>query len=158
MRHLFVIPAVLFALALCARAMSDERPITPNQLDQQNYKFAVSANTASNGVAFHVTITAKSGEIDPGSEADLAVVAHTKEGRGASSTTSIGPFAHSVPIAFKKDKRTWTADFTLPRESLKTPGLCFVFSEFAHAMENGKSVTMPSVTFYEIKLKEFVKE
>lgn len=158
MRQLLILPAVLFAFTLFARASSDERTITPNQLDQENYTFAVSANTVSNGVAFHVTITTKTGEIDPDLKADLAIVAHTKEGHGASSTTSIGPFAHSAPIAFKKDKRTWTADFTLPRESLKTPGLCFVFFEQAQDTVKGQRVAMPSITFYEIKLKEFAKE
>src|ERR1051325_3272414 len=36
MRHLLIIPSLLFAIVLSARAMSDELSITPSQLDQQN--------------------------------------------------------------------------------------------------------------------------
>jgi hypothetical protein len=50
------------------------------------------------------------------------------------------------------------ADFSVPRDALKTEGLCFVFTELAHAMVNGKPMTMASATFYEVRLKDFVKE
>jgi len=63
-----------------------------------------------------------------------------------------------IPITLKKEKRVWTADFTLPKKSLDTDGLCFVFTQYGHATINGKRVAMPSAIFYEIKLKEFVKE
>jgi hypothetical protein len=158
MRHLLIIPTVLFALVISARAASVELPVTPSQLDQNNYKFTVSTAATNNGIAFHVIITAKQSEIFSDSEANLGVVTHPKDGKDTITGTSITPFQPTVPIAFNKAKRAWTADFTLPRESLKTPGLCFVFSELAHDTVNGQRVAMPSVTFYEIKLKEFVKE
>lgn len=155
MRHLLIIPSILFALILSAHATSVELTVTPDQLDQQNYKFTVTASATNNAVAFHVIITAKHDEIAADSEANLAVVNHGKDGPGRSA--AIAPFQPTVPIAFNKDKHAWTVDFTLPRESLKTPGLCFIFSELAHTTVNDKRVTMPSITFYEIKLKDFVK-
>jgi hypothetical protein len=158
MRQLLIIPSVLFAFILSAHATSVELPVTPNQLDQQNYKFAVTATPTNNAVAFHVVITAKQSEISSDSEGNLVVVTHTKDGQGSRTGTEIKPFQPTVPIAFNKDKHAWTADFTLPREALKTPGLCFLFSELAHSMFNGKPIAMPSITFYEIKLKDFVKE
>jgi hypothetical protein len=158
MRNLLIIPSLLFALILSAHATSVELPVTPNQLDQQNYKFSVTADATNHGVTFHVVITAKHDEISADCEANLAVVNHSKDGSHSGKGTSITPFQPTVPIAFNKDKHAWTADFTLPREALKTTGLCFVFTELAHTMVNGKPVAMPSITFYEIKLKDFVKE
>jgi hypothetical protein len=158
MRRLLIIPAVLFALALSARATNVELPITPSQLDQHNYKFSVSANATNQSIAFHVIITAKNDEVSADSEANLVVVNHTQEARGPAAGTGMTPFTPTVPIAFNKSKRAWTVDFALPREALKTPGLCFVFSELAHDTVNGQRAAMPSITFYEIKLKDFVKE
>lgn len=158
MRHLLIIPSILFALILSAHASSIELPITSSQLDQQNYKFAVTANTTNNAVAFHVVITAKHDEIASDCEANLAVVTHSKDGKGSNNGISITPFQPTVPIAFNKDKHAWTADFTLPQDALKTTGLCFIFSELGHATAKDKRLAMPSITFYEIKLKDFVKE
>jgi hypothetical protein len=158
MRQLLLVPAVLFALALSARATNIELPITPSQLDQHNYKFSVSANSTNQSIAFHVIITAKNDEVGPDCEANLVLVNHTKDSQGPTTGPGMTPFTPTVPIAFNKSKRTWTVDFALPRESLKTPGLCFVFSELAHDTVNGQRVAIPSITFYEIKLKEFVKE
>jgi len=158
MRHLLTVPTILFALVLSACATNVELPVTPGQLDQNNYKFSVSTAVTNQGVAFHVIITAKNNEIPSDSEANLALISQTKNAQGLLAGTGITPYPSAVPIAFNKDKRAWTADFTLPRESLKTPGLCFIFSELAHDTTNSQHIAMPSITFYEIKLKEFVKE
>jgi hypothetical protein len=158
MRQLLIIPSVLLALIFSAHATSVELPVTPDQLDQQNYKFTVAANPTNNAVAFHIIVTAKHDEIPADSEANLAVVTHSKDGKGSNNGTSISPFQPTVPIAFSKDKHAWTIDFTLPHDALKTPGLCFIFSEIAHTPVKNKHAAMPSITFYEIKLKEFVKE
>ncbi len=158
MRQLLIIPTILLALILSAHASSVELPITPSQLDQQNYKFAVTATATNNAVAFHLVITAKQSEIPADSEGNLAIVIHAKDAQGSRTGTDIKPFQPTVPIAFNKEKHSWTVDFTLPREALKTPGLCFIFSELAHTIVHGKPVSMPSITFYEIKLKDFVKE
>lgn len=158
MRQLLIIPSILFALILSAHATSVELPITPNQLDYQNYKFAVTPTATNNAVAFHIVIAAKQSEISSDSEGNLAVVTHSKDGKGSRTGTEIKPFQPTVPITFNKDKHAWTVDFTLSREALKTPGLCFIFSELAHSTVNGKTIAMPSITFYEVKLKDFVKE
>jgi len=158
MRQLLIIPSVLFAFILSAHATSVELPITPNQLDQQNYKFSVTTAATNDAVAFHVVITAKQSEILSDSEGNLAVVTHSKDAQGSRTGTEIKPFQPTVPIALNKDKHAWTVAFTVPRESLKTPGLCFIFSELGHSVAHGKPIAMPSITFYEIKLKEFVKE
>jgi hypothetical protein len=63
-----------------------------------------------------------------------------------------------IPLRVKKDKRVWEADFTVSYELLEKPGLCFGFTEIAHATIDGKSVAMPSADFYEIKLRDFLKQ
>jgi len=111
MRQLLIIPSVFFALMFSAHATSVELPITPNQLDQQNYKFAVTTTATNDAVAFHVVITAKQSEIFADSEGNLAVAAHTKDTQGGRGT-EIKPFQPTVPIALNKDKHVWTADLT----------------------------------------------
>ena len=158
MRLLLSITAIFLAFAFSAHASSIELTITPSQLDQHNFKFAVTANATNKSVAFHVIITAKNEEMPADSEANLVTITHSKDGRGQMTGTDIKAFVPTVPIAYNKAKNSWTVDFTLPREALKTPGLCFVFSELAHTVMNGKPIAMPAITFYEIKLKDFVKQ
>jgi hypothetical protein len=57
----------------------------------------------------------------------------------------------------KKEKRIWVANFTVSRQVLKNQEAAFVFSETSHTTMNGKVIAMPSMTFYEIKLRDFAK-
>ncbi|HWC59443.1 MAG TPA: hypothetical protein VHC44_07090 [Verrucomicrobiae bacterium] len=157
MRHLLIIPIILLAI-LSAGASSVELPVTPNTLNRYDYTFTVSAEATNAATAFHITITPKKEDIDSDSKADLAIVTHVNSTEAAPTETTITAFTPPTPITLTKDKRVWTADFVISRESLKTHGLCFIFSELAHQTVNGKRITMPSVTFYEIKLADFVKE
>jgi len=154
-RSLFVTIVWLIA-ALSANAASVEIPVTPNDLDHYHYLFAVSMNTNRNGVAFRVTITAKTHEIPAGSSANVSIVTHTK--RNGGELHKLEKVKPPVRIALKKDKRVWKANFTVSTELLKKPGVCFVFTEMAHAIENGKDVAVPSADFYEIKLQDFWKQ
>jgi hypothetical protein len=158
MRHFLTIFTMWIAMVLSAHASSIELPVTPDNLDQQNYTFTISASSTNKGASFHITITAKKEDIAQDSNADLAIVTHTKTSEGAISGTSFAAFTPAIPITLKKEKRVWTADFTVPHESLKTSGLCFIFTELAHdTLNNGKRIAMPSATFYEIKLEDFAK-
>ncbi len=159
MRHFLTIFTVWIAMVLSAHASSVELPVTPDNLDRPNYTFKVVANSTNKGTSFHITITSKSEDIAADSNADLAIVTHTKNSEGAISGTSFAAFTAATPVILKKEKHIWTAGFTLPHESLKTPGLCFIFTELAHdAINNGQRIAMPSATFYEIKLEDFAKE
>jgi len=158
MRHLLIVPSILFAIVLSTQATIVELPITPKQLDRQNYRFSITAHATNNDVAFHVVITTKKDEITPDSEAKLVTIGHSKDRHGALLGTSFTPFLPVAPLTLNQTKHTWTADFLVTRRSLKNPGLCFIFSEPAHTAIDGKIVAMPSVTFYEIQLKDFLKE
>ena len=114
--------------------------------------FTVTTNAAPDGIAFHLTITNKTGDIFPDSSAYMAKVVHEQD-----RTRSIGPAAPPIPVTLKKEPRVWTADFTIPNKQLLQPGLCFVFGELAHATMNGKLIAMPSMDFYEFKLRDFFK-
>ena len=61
-------------------------------------------------------------------------------------------------VTIKKEKRVWDAHFTVSYDLLAKPGLCFVFTEIAHATIDGKIVAMPSADFYVIKLRDFLKQ
>jgi hypothetical protein len=158
MRHRLIIPIIWLALVSSARAMSVELPVSPESLDQSHYRFSVATNPTNQGIAFHITILAKKDEIASDSHADVSIVSHTKDSQGSPTGTTIGPMTPTIPLALNKDKHTWTADFTVSRDALKTPGLCFVFTELSHTTIDGKLIAMPSATFYEMKLTDFVKE
>jgi hypothetical protein len=103
MRHLFIIPSIWLAIVASAHALSIELPVTPNNLDQNNYTFTVSSSTTNNQVAFHVSITGKKEDIASSSNVGVAIVTHTKDSQGATSGTSIAAYAPEIPIAVKKD-------------------------------------------------------
>ena len=144
------------SLILSAHGLSVEIPVTATNLDQYKYRFAISTNAATNGVAFHVTITAKKEDIPSDSAVGLSIVTHTQDARG--STHSIEGVKPTVEVRLKKDNRVWTADFTTSHELLKKPGLCLVFTEITHTIVDGKRVSMPSADFYEIRLQDFLKQ
>jgi hypothetical protein len=143
-------------LVVSAYGLSDEISVTATNLDQYNYHFSVSTNPAPGGVTFHVTITAKRDNIPADySKVGISLVTHAKTRDGESR--SITGVKTEIPVSIKKEKRVWEAHFTVSFELLEKPGLCFVFTEFAHETINGKTVAMPSADFYEIKLLDFLK-
>jgi hypothetical protein len=125
--------------------------VTPKTLDQGEYVFSISTNSTQNGISFHVTITAKTGEIFPDSRSDLSVVTRQTE-------SSPGSIRTVKQVTLKKEAHTWTADFVATPELLKTPDICFVFIAYAHDVENGKTVQMPSADFYAVRLLNFLKK
>jgi hypothetical protein len=148
-------PKILLCLTLVLSGVlssygrSTQIPLTPQTLDQGEYVFSISTNSTHDGISFHVTITAKKGDIFPDSRADLSIVM-----RGP-NVPAIRPIKE---VTLKKDGHTWMADFVATPELLKTPGICFVFTAYAHAIENGRTVSMPSADFYEIRLLDFLKQ
>ena len=150
--------ASIFWLALVSsmRATSEELPVTPTNLDTYGYTFLVLTNTTQDGVTFHVTITDKQYDIYPDSGADIDMVIHKKFADG-SMERSFGRVTPAIPVALKKEKRFWTADFAVPHTLLENTNACFVFSVLAHSTVNGKIIPMPSVTFYELRLQDFAK-
>ena len=141
---------------LSTHGRSLEIHVSTTNLDQYKYRFSISTNAATNGVAFHVIITAKKEDVPSDSAAGLALVTHTQDAGG--STHSIEPVKPAVEVRLKKDKRVWTADFIASHELLIKPGSCFVFTETAHTIVDGERVTMPSADFYEIRLQDFLKK
>jgi hypothetical protein len=152
----FVTFGLWLSLVSSAHGMGVEIPITPTNFDQYKYRFLISTNAATKGVAFPVTITAKKEDIHADSASSLSIVTHTQAGGG--SMHSIAGVKPEIPITMKKSERVWQADFTVSKELLENPGFCFVFTEIAHATIEGKSVAMPSADFYEIKLHDFLKQ
>jgi hypothetical protein len=97
------------------------------------------------------TLAAKTGEIFPDSQADLSIVTRQTE-------SSPGSIRTVEQVTLKKEDHTWTADFVATPELLKTPGICFVFTAYAHDVENGKTFQMPGADFYAVRLLDFLKK
>jgi len=152
-RHVTIAAAFWLVLVLSARGSSIDIPVTPTSLDQGQFLFSISTQPAEWGMSFHVTITATSGDIPPDSDAGLSVVTTSTEG-----ARSMGPVKDEPPLTLQKGDRIWKADFIASNSLLENPNVCFVFGVIAHAMENGKSVPMPSADIYEIKLHDFLKK
>src|ERR1041385_7269216 len=132
MQRLLIAP-VWLAVILFADARSSQIRVTPGHLDTSSYSFSVSTNSAKEGIYFHVTITAKAEDTSSDwCNADLKI-ATRKETPGGGVSGSIGAVEPPIPVTLKKGKRVWGADFTVSHESLKKPGLCFVFKEQAHS-------------------------
>ena len=154
--RLFVTLGLWLALVLSAHGLSVEIPITTTNLDQYKYRFSIATNAAAGGVSFHIIVTAKKEDIPADSEASVAIVTHTKTRYGvASSMAGVRP---AIPVRVKTDKRVWEASFTVSHELLEKPGLCFLFTELAHATIHGKTEVDCHADFYEIKLRDFLKQ
>ena len=154
MHRLFVTLGLWLTLVFTVHGVSVEIPVTTTNLDQYKYRFSVSTNATTGGVTFHIIVTAKKDDIHADSEIGLSIVTHTKSGDG--EIHSIAGVKPEIPVTTKRDLRVWTADFTVSHDLLKKPGLCFVFTEFAHSIIDGKSVVRPSADFYQIQLKDFL--
>ena len=156
MRYSFIASIVWLAVVSSACATSVELPVTPTNLDTYGYAFSVFTNATKDGVAFHLTITNKQYDIYPDSSAGVDMVIHKKLADGGMEG-SVGAVTPEIPVTLKKEKRLWTADFTVSSTLLKNPDAYFVFSVLAHSTVNGKIIPMPSVTFYELRLQDFAK-
>jgi hypothetical protein len=154
MQRLIITKILWLAIGLAALGRSVEIPVTPTSLDTYAYVFAVDTNATQGGIAFQITITAKTDDIDTNIDgAGLAIVTHTESGGGLLiSAHSLDP---AIPITLKREKRIWTAYFNLSAELLSNPDLYFTFNQKDHRMLNGKSLAMPSMTCYQIRLEDF---
>lgn len=155
--------ALLVSLS-AARADNTEFHISSTNLDTLLYSFSVSTNATDAGVAFHVIITHKRFDIYPDSSADVGTIKHKEitnataraPGPIIQTQTSFEALKPAIPIALKKEKRVWTADFTASRELLKNPDLCFVFA--VPGLERTRGKTEPPLEdLYELKLQDFAK-
>jgi len=149
MRRLFITPILWLALALSAYGMSMEFPVTPSNSDEikhdahYRYLFTVSTKATKDGVDFHVTITAKEGDIPSDAvNVSFSIVKETQEGG------SMGPDANTnIPVKLKKNKQVWEADFSVSRAAFERSRPLFVFSEELYAIINGKREPMDSAKY-----------
>jgi hypothetical protein len=156
MRRSFITAIFWLVLVSSASATTVELPVTPTNLDTYGYVFSVLTNAIRDGVTFHVTITDKKYDIYPDSGASVDIVTHKKLDNGGLlvSSQAVEP---AIQVTLEKEVRVWKADFVVSRKLLKNPDVYFVFSVLAHSTINGKSVPMPSLTCYQIRLQDFAK-
>lgn len=144
-------PKIIFCLALVligglsASGDCNELPVTPKSLDQGRFVFSISTSPAQEGMAFHVTITTKTGTIP----SDCSVVVWPDF-----QTRSTHPHLQ-VHVTVEKTAQKWACVFIASAELLKDPDVCLVFEVPAH---DDKGIPMPGGDFYEIKLRDFLKQ
>ena len=147
--------AGLLAAALSGFGQIPEVSVTPANLDLQDYAFTISTNAAQDGTSFHVIITAKSHNIPTNSSVNLEVVGDEEFSADIGIPPMMGRAAPPVKVSLKKSKRIWQADFMVPRQQLTDHGLFCLFAEGFDG-ETGGVIDAKAVTFYEIKIQDFV--
>ena len=144
MSRIFLTAFLWIVIVLSAQAKDAIIRVTASHLRANGFVFAVTNVPLSNGVAFHITITASRGELPAVSDCKLYV---------ATSPTKSYPIGSAVPgirVAVKKARRVWKAQFVVSDELLTDAGTSFVFSVFDHEG--------PGADHYVVKLRDFTKQ
>ena len=155
MRYLFIMPFVWLGAIVSVNGALLEVSVTATNLDQPDYTFTITTNAAQGGTAFHVIITAKTHNIPTNSSVNLEVVGDQEFSADTGIPPMMGRAAPPVKVSLKKSKRIWQADFMVPRQQLTDHGLLCMFAE-GFDDETGGVIDAKTVTFYEIKIREFV--
>lgn len=140
MFRVLIITIFWTALVSSAFGLSEEIPVTPKSLDQGKFAFSVVTKTITNGLAFHVVISKKAGDILQGSNVGICIVTHWDTGY------EILPAKPETKVTLKRGERSWTADFIATPALLQTAGASLVFTEY---------VCFGTAESYEIKLRDF---
>jgi hypothetical protein len=141
------------ALTFSAAAQTIQWPVTPNQLEYSNFVFSVTTLLTNGGTAFHVTITTKTGAIQPDSIASLAMVT------GKAALPAIAGVKPAVPVTIQRTDRMVSADFTAPAELLDNPAAYFIFVVTDYQTnQDGTRTYLPTDRMYEIRLRDFLPQ
>jgi len=154
MKTLLII-AGLLAAVLSGFGKIPEVSVTPTNLDLHDYAFSISTNAAQDGTGFHIIITAKTHNIPTNSSVNLEVVGDEEFSEDTGIPAMMGRAAPPVKVSLKRNERIWEADFMVPRQQLTDHGLFCLFAE-GFDDETGGVIDAKTVTFYEIKIQEFV--
>ena len=155
MRYLFLIPFVWLAAVFSGYGALPEITVTLTNLDLHDYAFLISTNAAQEGTAFHVVITAKARDIPTNSSVNLEAVGDEMVLEDMGLPKEMGRAAPPVKVTLKKTKRVWEADFMVPRSQLEESRLYCLFAE-GYDGETGGVIDEKTVTFYEIRIQDFV--
>jgi hypothetical protein len=156
MRPIFILPFVWLAVVIPGfGALVPEVEVTTTNLDLQNYSFLVSTNAAQDGLAFHVVITSKTRNIPANSSVNLEGVTDWDVFADMGKRRQMGRASPPVKVTLKKNKRVWEADFMLPRLQFQESRLFCLFAE-GYDGETGGVIDEKTVTFYEIRIQDFV--
>jgi hypothetical protein len=144
MNRILIGTLVWLNVVLSAFGRSTIIPITPKDMDGMGqFKCAVTNSTVSNGLSFHVIITAKRGSVPTDSKAYLCVANITGDSK------RIGPMTPETQVTFKTGRQTLIADFVASAQFLSNPDACFAFVISDHRG--------PSAVFYVLMLRDFAK-
>jgi hypothetical protein len=155
MRCPFIITFIWLATVFSGYGALPEVSVTPTNLNLHDYTFFVSTNSAQDGTAFHVVITAKTHDIPPNSSVNLEAVMDGIFFEDTGKPRQMGRAAPPIKVTLKKNPRVWEADFMVPRHQLEETRLFCLFAE-GYDGETGGILDEKTVTFYEIRIQDFI--
>jgi len=142
MHKTFIAGLLWLAVAFPTFARSSVFRVTPKEPDGGGQVvFMVTSRAAGNGLAFHVTIVPKHGQLPADSKGYVCKAKFTE------SSKQIGPTTKDTQIALKAGKGVWYADFNASEQVLSSPDACFVLVILDHSG--------PAADFYVLKLVDF---
>ena len=146
MSRIFIGSLLWAAVVLVAHGKVGVIRMTPGNLrsEREEFVFAVTSRPATNGVFFHVTITAKTGVVPPDSECELCFFRRT------TNSKYTVPATPQTEVALKKGPHVWKAHFVASKELLNGPDTAFVFHVY---YPEG-----PTADFYVFMLRDFIKK
>jgi hypothetical protein len=140
-------------LIVSATAQTIQWPVTPGQLEYSNFVFSITTQPASGGMAFHVTIAAKTGIIQGDSAAMLAMVT------GSAAAPVVAGANPDATVTLKRTDTQWTADFTAPTALATNPAAFFVFVVTDYKTNpDGTRTYLSTDRMYEIRLRDFLTQ
>ena len=144
-----IVAAVLFVATVPAHAMSVLYPVTPQHSTAFGLAFDISAKNLPDGtVQFRVVVSEKQGKFSSHPSTALSIV------KNAEGSPSIAP-VRELPSERKGDSIVCV--FSVEQSALDDPSLCFVFTNHAERLIDGKLVGMPAADFAFARLKDFTK-
>ena len=144
-----IVTAVLLVATVPAHARSILCPVTPHAPTAFGLAFDISAKNLPNGtVQFRVVVSEKDGKFSSHPSTALSIVKSTEHSK------SIAPVRE---LPSERKGHSIVCVFSVEQSALDDPSLCFVFTNPAEELRDGKLVGMPAADFAFARLKDFSK-
>ncbi len=138
--------ALLFAGEACAVSTIIE--VTPKDAKSSGIAFDVSCKERKDGtVKFRIEVSENGSKFSSKPAMNLSRVQRSENSESITSS--------KVKVKSKRKNGSFVCKFTVPKEKLKDPEFCFVFTNFVEQVIDGKVVPRPAATFYCVRLGRF---
>jgi hypothetical protein len=148
-----VILFLVVALGLVAipqtRATTTFSELTPTRLNGAGFDFVFTTERLADGkTKFRVVITENTAKFNSSSSTELSTVEITEHSRAVRDVQRLDS---------QRNGNSLVCTFTVDSSALTIRDRCFVFSQVAETVLNGKVVQMPSKDFAYARLQDFAR-